>query len=298
MISIAMATYNGEKYLPLQIDSILNQSIQDFEIIICDDCSTDSTWNILQDYSKRDGRIKCYRNETNLGFKRNFERAISLCSGEYIALSDQDDIWKENHLQLLYSQIENADIACGNAEIIDEFGDYHGQKLNEIDFLFSFPGSEKVPYRILYNSGCFQGASMLLRKSFVEVALPIPDKVNYHDTWFALLASLRNGFTYTFEVITLHRRHSSNASKNTKWKKLFGFLYYRRVPTRKDRVEMAEQALFRLENQLTKSQKKILKHVSVYANKKRPFAKTNNLIFRMFHYQGIYTAGKKLFLEW
>ena len=113
MISIAMATYNGEKYLREQIDSILNQTIQDFELIVCDDCSTDTTWNILQDYQSQDRRIKCYRNEENLGFKKNFEKAIGLCTGEYIALSDQDDIWLPEHLEKLVNIIGNADLACG-----------------------------------------------------------------------------------------------------------------------------------------------------------------------------------------
>ena len=88
MISVAMATYNGERYLPVQLDSILNQTIQDFEIVICDDCSRDNTRKILEDYAKLDSRIKVYLNETNLGFKKNFEKAISLCSGDYVALSD------------------------------------------------------------------------------------------------------------------------------------------------------------------------------------------------------------------
>lgn len=88
-----MATYNGEKYLREQIDSIFNQTVQDFELIVCDDCSTDTTWNILLDYQVQDKRIKCYRDEENLGFKKNFEKAIGLCTGEYIALSDQDDVW-------------------------------------------------------------------------------------------------------------------------------------------------------------------------------------------------------------
>ena len=101
MISIAMATYNGEKYLREQIDSILNQTIQDFELIVCDDCSTDTTWNILLEYQSQDKRIKCYRNEENLGFKKNFEKAIKLCTGEYIALSDQDDIWLEEKVETM-----------------------------------------------------------------------------------------------------------------------------------------------------------------------------------------------------
>ena len=101
MISIALASYNGSKYIREQLDSILEQTYQDFELIICDDCSTDNTWQILQEYAQKDSRIKVFENERNLGFKKNFEKAISLCNGKYIALSDQDDIWIDNHLEVL-----------------------------------------------------------------------------------------------------------------------------------------------------------------------------------------------------
>ena len=94
MISIAMATFNGEKYLREQIDSILAQTHQNFELVICDDCSTDGTAGILREYETQDSRIRVYVNERNIGFKKKFERAISLCKGEYIALSDQDDVWR------------------------------------------------------------------------------------------------------------------------------------------------------------------------------------------------------------
>ena len=104
-VSIALATYNGEKYLREQLDSILSQSIQDFELVACDDCSTDSTLKILNEYAEKDFRVKVFTNEKNLGFKKNFEKAIFLCSGDYIALSDQDDIWTENHLQVLLENI-------------------------------------------------------------------------------------------------------------------------------------------------------------------------------------------------
>ena len=112
-----MATYNGEKYLREKIDSILSKTIQNYELIVCDDCSTDTTWNILLDYQVQDKRIKCYRNEKNLGFKKNFEKAIRLCTGEYIALSDQDDIWTEDHLQVLYEGIGENDLVGANAYI-------------------------------------------------------------------------------------------------------------------------------------------------------------------------------------
>ena len=119
-VSIALATYNGEKYLREQLDSILSQSIQDFELVACDDCSTDSTLKILNEYAEKDFRVKVFTNEKNLGFKKNFEKAIFLCSGDYIALSDQDDIWTENHLQVLLENIGNNDLVGANAFLCDE----------------------------------------------------------------------------------------------------------------------------------------------------------------------------------
>ena len=119
MISIAMATYNGELFIREQLDSILTQTLSDWELIVCDDGSTDNTLSILQEYANNDSRIKIYQNETNLGFKRNFEKAIGLCSGECIALCDQDDIWYPNHLEILLNLIGNNSLSIGNSDIVD-----------------------------------------------------------------------------------------------------------------------------------------------------------------------------------
>ena len=103
MIGIAMTSYNGEKYLKEQIDSILNQTVSDFELIVCDDVSSDSTMDILNGYAAKDSRVHVFRNEENLGFLKNFEKAIRICldrGAEYVALADQDDIWTENHLEV------------------------------------------------------------------------------------------------------------------------------------------------------------------------------------------------------
>ena len=94
-IDILMATYNGEKYLREQIDSILNQTFKDFNLIICDDCSKDSTWQILEEYQKKDSRIKIIKNEKNLGYNKNFEKLLSFVKSDYFMLSDQDDFWLE-----------------------------------------------------------------------------------------------------------------------------------------------------------------------------------------------------------
>ena len=105
MISIAMATYNGEKFIEEQLDSILAQTIKDFEIVICDDCSNDRTFFILEQYAKKYPLIKLHKNTKNLGFRENFLQAINLCTGDFIALCDQDDIWNEKHLEILLNNI-------------------------------------------------------------------------------------------------------------------------------------------------------------------------------------------------
>ena len=99
-LSVALCTFNGEIFLKEQLDSILNQSINIDEIIVCDDQSTDNTKQILESYKKDNPDLfKIYYNEKNLRSNKNFEKAIKLTSGDYIFLSDQDDIWKENKVE-------------------------------------------------------------------------------------------------------------------------------------------------------------------------------------------------------
>lgn len=299
MISVAMATYNGAKYLPEQMDSILNQTISDIEIIVCDDCSTDKTWEILQSYAANDPRIHCYRNDSNLGFKKNFEKAISLCQGELIALSDQDDIWEKNHLEVLQNLIGNYDIACGNAELIDKYGNDLNKTLSEADYFYKKAKKHQdYIYRILFNSSCFQGASMLIKRKFLNCAIPIPDKVQYHDTWFALLACFNKGLLYSHQIITQHRRHENNASQRTNWHHLFNRIYFKRN-IRRGRDLMIPAIQNRLKDTLTNDQKEILKFIEQYKiNRKSFLGKIKNCLFRLRHHSKIYTTSNKVFLEW
>ncbi len=247
MISIAMTTYNGEKYIKAQIDSILSQTIKDFELIICDDCSTDSTREILKEYSKNDNRIKLFFNETNLGFKRNFEKAIGCCSYDYIALSDQDDIWLPEHLELLQNTIENADIACADAQLIDENDESLGLTLSQTDEFYHFEKSDNLLYRILGNANCFQGASMFIKKSFFDKALPIPDEVQYHDAWFAACACCGNGINYQFSPITLYRQHRAQITSDKHQKKSTLFLVQRFIKKLYSKSKYETDRLFYIE---------------------------------------------------
>lgn len=212
-ISIVMATYNGAKYLSEQIDSILSQTISNFELIICDDCSTDETWIVLEDYALKDNRIKLFRNNENLGFKKNFEKALTLCSGDYIALSDQDDIWTPNHLELLYTHIGDKMVVCGNAEMIGSDGESLGLTLQELESFNYVPDDNlQLASSVIFFRNPFQGASMMIKKSFLKYALPIPESIKYHDSWFSNLSPFCGGIAYTTEIVNKYRMHGKNVT--------------------------------------------------------------------------------------
>ena len=101
MVSIAMCTYNGEKWLRAQLDSILSQTYTNLELVIIDDGSRDRTIDIIKEYAAGDPRIKYHVNAETLGYNRNFEKALRLCSSDLIAISDQDDIWQPHKIMSL-----------------------------------------------------------------------------------------------------------------------------------------------------------------------------------------------------
>ena len=303
LISIAMTTYNGEKFLRGQIDSILNQTYKDIELIICDDCSKDSTREILKEYEKKDSRVKLFFNEQNLGFKKNFEKAISLCNGEYVALSDQDDVWELNHLEKLLNILGNADIACGNAQLIDEKGQSLGLKLNQTDGLNYIPEKDNLIYRLIAGNGAFQGASMLIKRSFFQKALPIPEGVLFHDAWFAAASCFTNGINYTFDVINNYRQHQTQITSHkkssylTKIKDLI-IRMYKKESYKTDRFAYIENIRSRFS--VTEIQNLILDDcfkIQMMRVKKINFFKrfSVNLIFAK-HYKDIYTQKNKKYM--
>lgn len=125
VVSVLMSVYNGEAYLKEAIECILDQSFSDFEFLITDDCSTDQSWNILQDYAARDERILLFRNETNLGLTKSLNRGLNLARGKYIARQDGDDIALGDRFQeqvtILEQQPQTVLVSC-NLDLIDETG--------------------------------------------------------------------------------------------------------------------------------------------------------------------------------
>jgi glycosyltransferase involved in cell wall biosynthesis len=201
LVSIAMATYNGEKYIKQQLESILNQTYNNLEVIICDDISKDKTVDIIKQYQKKDSRIKFYINKENLGFKKNFEKAISLCSGDFIALSDQDDIWKKYKIEKLVVNIKEYDLIHSASSLMDENSNIIAEKwLKQDNFKYSF---EKLVF-----GNTITGCTVLFKKSLLKDFFPIPTGEKYHDWWLALLATKSKGITYINEPLVFYRQHS------------------------------------------------------------------------------------------
>ena len=291
LFSIAMAVYNGEKYLRQQIDSLLAQTVSDFEIVICDDCSTDGTWNLIKFYSECDDRIRAYQNSRNLGFKKNFEHAISLCTGEYIALSDQDDIWTQNHLELLYNSIGDKYLACGNSELVNEGGGSLGITLKEQEALDYIPENDfdKLKSILLFRNP-YQGASMLFKKELIQYVLPFPDAVNFHDTWIASIACITGGLTYVDKVILKYRRVSNSVTGNRSKRKskLVPFLH---AWLFEDRIDLINELLLRVKFMSPKIKKTLISYRVLIENNTM-IRKPITIFHLLLDYKNIYSCDR------
>ncbi len=210
MISVAIATYNGEKYLREQLDSIYNQSHKDIEVVVSDDCSYDSTAQILEEY-RVEHCLDYHVNKKNIGFVKNFEKAILHCSGDYIALSDQDDIWMPDKLEILLSEIDNCFLIYSDAHLIDG-------KRNIIHK--SFAKYMGKPDSFNLNTLLFQNlvpaCTALYKRELIQSALPFPDDIMYHDWWLSIVSSTLSCIKYVNLPLISHRLHKDSHTESAK----------------------------------------------------------------------------------
>ncbi|WP_415579124.1 glycosyltransferase, partial [Flavobacterium psychrophilum] len=214
--SVALCTYNGEKYIKEQLDSILNQTKKVDEIIVCDDCSSDKTVEILNHYSSTNpGLFKIYINEQNLRSVKNFEKAITLCTGDIIFLSDQDDFWVEIKVEKYAEYFNNnpkIDALASNGYCIDERGIVHDKYA--IWDVPQFLREKNIDYNyfnmISYLENIATGASMAFRKKIIPEIIPFPIMKNFHhDEWIALVSSNNNAFEMLNEKYFYYRIHNN-----------------------------------------------------------------------------------------
>lgn len=213
-LSVALCTYNGGKFIEQQINSILSQSIKVDEIIICDDQSTDTTISILKRLQSNNPSIKVIENEVNLRSTKNFEKAISLTTGDYIFLSDQDDLWKSDKVEKtlkVFNQNPTAEGVFSNGELINENNTVFTHK-TIWDSVFFLEKDLKKPIDffdiIAKNGNIVTGATLCIKKEIKSFIIPISEE-NLHDEWIACLLAFRNTLFYSTENLISYRIHEN-----------------------------------------------------------------------------------------
>ena len=211
-ISVCIATYNGEKYIKEQLMSILPQLGVNDEIIISDDNSTDNTLNIIK--SINDNRIIIVTNKGKKGYTPNFENAIKNATGDFIFLSDQDDVWIPAKVQTCMEYFKSVDFIVSDATIIDDKG----------NIIYNSFFSIRNPYSTLlgniFKFG-YLGCCMAFKRKIIKVALPFPKKHKLctHDNWLFLVSKTYYNVKIVNEKLIKYRRHNNNISsggiKNT-----------------------------------------------------------------------------------
>ena len=216
-VSIALCTYNGEKFLTEQLESFLKQKRLPDEVIVCDDRSTDASIKLIEKFSHNASfPVRVYVNEKNLGSLKNFERAISLCSGDLIFLSDQDDVWLPEKIKTVASEFERNNklgLVFTNAELVDE----DLRSLNSTLWDYSFPKDKQFRanqgklFEVLLHQNVVTGATIAFRACYRDQFSPIPTDIPYviHDAWIALVIAANAEVGMLSESLIKYRQHSN-----------------------------------------------------------------------------------------
>ena len=291
MISVVVAAYNGEKYIIKQLESIKNQTLKVDEVIICDDCSKDSTVFKVEEYIKQNSLNGWYvhKNEKNLGYSANFFSGLSLAKGDYIFLADQDDLWYENKVETMIGYLSNnpncLSVSSGyniideNDNVIDNPGIMF---LDETD-----DGSIKnITLESQIGTSNIRGCAMCIKKELSEKieALELDDLLG-HDCLINVLACLNGENTKINKILFGYRYHGNNTSLTAIGRKSLIGDYQKRICGIEQAINAHKYILENKEkykNITDGDIKAISKQIKFYENRLK-FLKTKNL----FTYLGL-----------
>ena len=214
-ISVAMCTYNGAEFLPAQLTSIAEQTRVPDEIVVCDDASTDDTRRLLESFAGTSSiPVSLYFSDRNAGSLKNFERAIGLCTGDVIVLSDQDDVWRADKLQLLENALRDhpkAGLVFSDAELVDKNLNSLGRRMWD---QVGFDAHKQKLIRtgksldVLITGWTVTGATMAFRSEYVKLVLPTPSNIAMiHDGWIALTVASVADVIFIEEPLIKYRQH-------------------------------------------------------------------------------------------
>lgn len=226
MISVCIATYNGEKYIREQLDSILSQLGPDDEVVVSDDGSTDSTLDIVKSY--QDARINVYHHDSSSVTTKflldkpthNFENALRHANGDIIFLSDQDDVWMEGKVETMMKELQDADLAIHDCVVVDD------RMKNVIQpSYFDYIGIHQGVWNNWVRA-TYLGCCMAMRKEVVVRAMPFPRTMVGHDLWLGIIADRYFKSKIVRSKFLRYRKHtnskttSGGKSKHSLWFKI------------------------------------------------------------------------------
>ena len=290
-VDILLATYNGEKYIKEQIESILNQTYKNIQIIISDDCSKDGTRQILKEYEKND-KIKVFYQEENLGYVKNFEFLLKQVESNLYMLSDQDDVWKKEKVEKSVEKIENEklDLVFGDLEVVDENLNTLYKSYNRYMHLIHKIKKYQKDYRLQYLYNCMTGCTIISRKNWIDKVLPFPTNSKYmiHDYWLGLVIALNGKVGYIEEPYILYRQHGKNQVGSKKASKTASKLEKVRNISINTRIGTFETYVMQEEifnEKLRKQNEKALEYFKMLKNKKNFNFRQWGIFFRLYKYE-------------
>lgn len=217
--AVVLCTYNGERFLPAQLESLRAQTLQPSVYVLSDDASTDDTWALLQDFAVDRMSAGCevilHRNENNIGYVRHFEQAFQRTDAEVLFPCDQDDVWHPGKIERMvdvFAARPNLLVLHSDARLVDAEGESLGHRL--LDAL-EVTGDELAAmhagraFDVLLRRNIVTGAAMALRRSFLPIALPVGDGWA-HDEWLAILGAMLGEADTLAEVLIDYRQHGGN----------------------------------------------------------------------------------------
>lgn len=213
-VHIVMATYNGEKYVREQMDSLLSQTHRQISIEVCDDGSTDGTVAVIREYEKKDARVKLHTNTQNLGYVKNFLMGIKRAGAPYIMLCDQDDIWREDKVEKTLCAMKEAekekpekpvlvftDAECFDSDTEKTLGFFH--EMSHLDV-------KKVDIAHLFMENKCIGCTIMMNRAVLPYLEELPEEIRVHDWWLALICSHFGVIRYVPQATLRYRQHEGN----------------------------------------------------------------------------------------
>jgi glycosyltransferase involved in cell wall biosynthesis len=233
-ISVCMATFNGEPYVGQQLGSIIPQLAGQDELVISDDSSTDGTLHIIEEL--RNAHIRLFSGNVFHNPIYNIENAIRHAEGDIIVLSDQDDVWLENKLDLVRRWFSSKGTGINTLVLDGSIIDEQGHLIE--DSIFAGLGSGKGILKNLYRN-TYMGCCMAFTRELLRVALPFPPHIPMHDSWLGLLSELYGTVEFVPEKTVLYRRHPLNRSfrrftvgQQIRWRFFLAYYLLRKVASR------------------------------------------------------------------